>query len=78
MSACLARERSQARNAESCLAALSILRVVLAPQEVHLHRVLPALVLPFLFILAPHRGHVFDFIAEPRLATNFLGRFSMV
>ena len=39
------------------MAELSILRAVLAPQDVHLHRVLPALVLPFLFILAPHRGH---------------------
>lgn len=56
MSACLARERSQARKAESCLAELSILRVVLAPLEVHLHRVLPALVLPFLAILLPQTG----------------------
>lgn len=50
------RVRSQARKAESCLAALSILQVVLAPQEVHLHRVLPALVLPFLAILLPQTG----------------------
>ena len=49
---------SQPRKESSSFAELSILRTELAPQEVHLHRVLPALVLPFLFILAPQRGHV--------------------
>ncbi|WP_239286749.1 hypothetical protein, partial [Collinsella sp. An307] len=46
------------------MAELSILRIELAPQEVHLQRVLPALVLPFRFIFAPQRGQDFAFIAQ--------------
>lgn len=63
MSAWRPRVRSQPRKASSSFAALSILRTELAPQEVHLHRVLPALVLPFPFIFAPHRGHARAFMA---------------
>ena len=59
------------RKAPRSLAALSILLVVLAPHEAHLHRVLPALVLPFLFISAPQAGHVFDFMAVPSDQTTF-------
>lgn len=57
MSAWRPRPSSHPRKAPRSFAALSILWVELAPQEAHLHRVLPALVLPFLFILAPQRGH---------------------
>lgn len=57
MSAWRSLVSSQPRKDSSSFAALSILCTVLAPQDVHLHRVLPALVRPFLFILAPHRGH---------------------
>ena len=57
MSAFLLQVSSQPRKASGSFAALSILRTELAPHEVHLHRVLPVLVVPFLFILAPHRGH---------------------
>lgn len=63
MSACRLLVSSHPRKAPRSLAALSILLVVLAPHEAHLHRVLPALVLPFLFIFAPHRGHARAFMA---------------
>ena len=56
MSACLERPSSQPRKSARSLGALSILLTELAPQEVHLHRVLPALVLPFLAILLPQTG----------------------
>lgn len=57
MSAYLFPVGSHDRRRSSGFAALSILRTVLEPQDVHLHRVLPELVLLFLFIFAPHRGH---------------------
>ena len=57
MSAFLPLVSSQSRRASCSFAALSILRSELAPHEVRLHRVLPALVVPLLFILAPHGGH---------------------
>lgn len=57
MSAFLPLVSSQSRKASDSFAALSILRTELAPHEVHLHRVLPVLIVPFIFILAPHRGH---------------------
>lgn len=57
MSACLFPVGSHDRRRSSSFAALSILRTVLEPEDVHLHRDLPGLVLPFLFIFAPHRGH---------------------
>lgn len=63
MSACLLLVSSQRRKASSSFAAPSILRTELAPHEVHLRRVLPALVFPFLFIFAPHRGHARAFMA---------------
>ena len=63
MSACLERPSSQPRKSARSLAALSILLTELAPQEVHLHRVLPAPVLPFRFIFAPQRGQDLVFTA---------------
>ena len=49
------------------MAELSFLCTVLAPQDVRLHRVLPALVMPFLFILAPQRG-----MREPSSGTRLI------
>lgn len=78
MSAFLLPVSSQPRKAPGSFAALSILRTELAPQEVRLHRALPALVVPFPFILAPHGGHAWALIAGPASTTNFPGQFSMV
>lgn len=78
MSACLFLESSQPRNSSSLLAELSILSTRLAPQALHLHRVLPALVVPFLFILPPHEGHLTTFMFELPSPTNFQARNSMV
>lgn len=55
MSAWRPRPSSHPRKAPRSFAAFSILWVVLAPQEVHPHRVLPALVLPPLSS-SPRRG----------------------
>ena len=77
MSACLERPRSQPRKSARSFAALSILLTELAPHEVHLHRVLPALVLPFRFIFAPQRGAGPSLHRRDRLTTNLSGRFSI-
>ena len=50
-------ESSHARNASSALAALSILRTPDAPHDRQRHLCVPAFVLPFLLILAPHTLH---------------------
>ena len=50
MSTCRLLASSHDRKRSSSLAEPSILRTALEPQDVHLHRVLPALVLPFLFV----------------------------
>lgn len=42
----------------SSLAELSILRVAVAPQDMHCQRLEPAAVLPWPFILPPHTGHL--------------------
>ena len=42
----------------SSLAELSILRVAVAPQDMHCQRLEPAAVLPWPFVLPPHTGHL--------------------
>ena len=61
----------------SLLAALSTWTVVLAPQDVHLHLVFPALVVPFRFIFPPQDGHLTTFIFELLRLGNFQARNSM-
>ena len=50
-------EKSQPRNASRPFAAESILRVAVAPQDMHCQRFEPAAVVPWPFILPPHTGH---------------------
>jgi len=57
-SACLAPDRSHARNPSSPLAERSIGLVEVAPHDGHLHLWEPALVLPYLIIKAPHAGRL--------------------
>ena len=78
MSACLFLDSSQPRNSSSLLAELSTRPVALAPQDLHLHLVFPALVFPLRFIASPHEGHLTTFIPSSLPPTNFQARNSMV
>ena len=71
MPACLPLESRQPRNSSSLLAKLSILSTRLAPKALNLHRMLPALVVPFRFILPPHEGHLTTFIPSSRRRPTF-------
>ena len=62
MSAWASFDSSQERNSSSLAAVVSYLIAWEPPQPVHLHLCLPAVVCPFLFILAPQAGQSTVFI----------------
>jgi hypothetical protein len=57
ISDCVFFDSIQERNSASDLASASTERVVVAPQAMHCHLLLPAAVLPWPFMLPPHTPH---------------------